>query len=103
MVSFCSIVLPPVVSIVSDKEIKVKLGERVEIHCCAAGLGADNFIYQWFLNGFPVAGQNSSTLIISVVSEVNTGEYQCSVSNEYHSTGRSEVVTLGLGNSCLHY
>ena len=60
-------------------------------------MGADDFIYQWFLNDLPVAGQNTSTLVISAVSEANSGDYNCFVRNQYNGTGQSEVVTLVLG------
>ena len=85
------------VSIASEKEVKVRKKEPVEFYCSATGVGADDFIYQWFLNDLPVAGQDASTLIINAVSEDNTGAYKCFVRNQYNGTGQSEVVTLILG------
>ena len=85
------------VSITSEKEVKARKGELVEFNCSATGVGADHFIYQWFLNDLPVAGQDASTLVISAVSEDNTGDYNCFVRNQYSGTGQSEVVTLVLG------
>ena len=85
------------VSITSEKEVKVRKGELVEFNCSATSVGADHFIYQWFLNDLPVAGQGASTLVISAVSEDNTGDYNCFVRNQYSGTGQSEVVTLVLG------
>ena len=84
------------VSITSEKEVKVRKGELVEFYCHASGVGADHFIYQWFLNDLPVTGQDASTLVISDVSEDNTGDYKCFVRNQYNGTGQSEVVTLVL-------
>ena len=84
------------VSIVPNKELNFKEGERVEMYCSAAGVGADNFIYQWFLNDFPIAG-DTSTLVIGAVLEDNTGDYQCFVRNQYNGIGQSEVVKLVLG------
>ena len=84
------------VSIASDKGLEVKQGERVEMHCSATGVGADNFVYQWFLNDLPIAG-DTSTLVIDVVSKENTGDYQCFVRNLYDGIGQSEVVKLVLG------
>ena len=98
---FYSIVLPPVVSIVSEKEVQVREGERVEFVCSATGVGIDNFIYQWFLNDRPVAGQDTPTLVIVAVSENNTGDYKCFVRNQYNGIGQSEVATLVLGISLL--
>ena len=57
-------------------------------------MGADHFIYQWFLNDLPVAGKDVSTLVISAVSEDNTEDYKCFVRKQYNGTGQSEVVTL---------
>ena len=94
-----SVALPPVVSITSEKEKTVSKGEHVNLFCSAAGVGADDFVYQWFLNGLPVAGQDTSTLVIVAVSEDNTGDYKCFVRNQYNGIGQSEVVTLILGKS----
>ena len=84
------------VSIVSDKELKVKEGERVKMHCSADGVGAENFVYQWFLNDLSFAS-DTSTFVIGAVSEDNTGDYQCFVRNQYNGIGQSEVVKLVLG------
>ena len=81
----------------SEKEVKVRKGELAEFYCSATGVGADDFIYQWFLNDLPVAGKDASTFIISAVSEANTGDYKCFVRNQYNGIGQSEVVTLVLG------
>ena len=92
------------VSIASEKEIEVSKGEHVNLFCSATGVGADGFVYQWFLNGLPVAGQDTSTLVIGPVSEDNTGDYKCFVRNQYNGIGQSEVVTLILGKSfCSHF
>ena len=91
------------VSIVANKGPKVKQGERVEMYCSATGVGADNFVYQWFLNDLPVAGQDTPTLVIGDASEDNTGDYKCFVRNWYDGIGESEVVKLVLGNNCLPY
>ena len=85
------------VSIASENQVEVRKGEHIEFVCSATGVEADNFIYQWFLNDLPVAGQDTSTLIISAVSEDNAGDYKCFVRNQYNGTGQSEVVTLVLG------
>ena len=92
------------VSIASEKEIEVSKGEYVNLFCSATGVGADGFVYQWFLNGLPVADQDTSTLVIGPVSEDNTGDYKCFVRNQYNGIGQSEVVALILGKSfCSHF
>ena len=98
-----SIALPPVVSITSEIKVKVKKGEHVEFICSATGVGANDFIYQWFLNDLPVAGQDTATLVIDAVSEDNTGDYRCFVRNRYKGTGQSEVATLILGTKFSHF
>ena len=85
------------VSIASEKQVEVSKGEYIEFVCSATGVGADGFIYQWFLNDLPVAGQRTSTLVIAAVSKDSTGDYKCFVRNQYNGTGQSEVVTLSLG------
>ena len=84
------------VSILPEKQVEVREGEHVELACFATGLGANSFIYQWFLNNQPVAGQDASTLAIIDISENNTGDYKCFVRN-YHGIGQSEATTLVLG------
>ena len=96
---YVSVALPPVVSITSEKEKTVSKGEHVNLLCSATGVGADDFVYQWFLNGLRVAGQDTSTLVIAAVTEDNTGDYKCFVMNQYNGIGQSEVVTLILGKS----
>ena len=93
----CSIVLPPVVRIDSEKELKVKVGKPVELFCSATGVGTEDFVYQWVLNGLPIMGQDTSTLVIHAVSEDNTGDYKCLVRNRYNAIGQSELVILVLG------
>ena len=85
------------VSIASEEQVRVRKSERVEFVCSATGLGAGNFIYQWFLNGLPIADRDTSTLVIGTVSEDDTGDYKCFVRNQYNGTGQSEVVILVLG------
>ena len=86
------------VTIANAGEIVVKEGEQAEFICLATGIGANNFKYQWFLNRNTVVGQDTQTLIISSVSEGDTGGYTCSVLNPYGGIGRSNntaVLTLG--------
>ena len=87
------------VSIVSEKQIEVRKGEYIKITCSATGAGADGFVYQWYWNDLPVApvaNQHTATLVITVVSEENTGGYKCFVRNQYNGTGQSKVITLVL-------
>ena len=84
------------VIVASEKQIEVRKGVYIEFICSAIGVGADGFVYQWYLNDLPVASQHTSILVIGAVSENNTGGYKCFVRNQYNGTGQSEVVTLVL-------
>ena len=91
-------VLPPEVSI-KPAEAQTTEGRSVEFFCTATGFGANDFTYQWFLNNLPVAGQAAPSLVINDVSEGNTGNYICFVSNTYGGIGQSEIgrlVVLGI-------
>ena len=85
------------VKILSEIEINAREGQRVEFVCSATGVGSDDFIYQWFLNGLRVADQDISTLVIGAVSENDTGDYKCFVRNQYNGIGQSKVAKLVLG------
>lgn len=87
---------PPVVEI-KPKELTVKIGEQAEFNCSATGVGANNFKYQWFLNNRAIDGKNTSTLVIDPDSVDDTGDYTCSVTNEYGGFVQSKVATLYLG------
>ena len=89
------------VIILPEDEIQVMKERRVEFVCSATGVGADSFVYQWFLNDLPVTDQNASTLIIRAVSENDTGNYQCFVRNQYDGIGQSEVTRLISGKCNL--
>ena len=93
-----SLALPPVVSVMARGETELKEGERTEFICLATGVGADNFKYQWFLNNRLIGDEDAQTLVVDSVSEDNTGDYTCSVLNEYKVIGRSNnTITLVLG------
>ena len=82
---------------IAPTEIKVRTEGSAEFLCSATGVGSNDFIYQWFLNTLPVADQETSTLVINIVTEDNTGDYTCSVRNSFGNIGRSEVARLILG------
>ena len=87
--------LPPKVSI-RPAEVRVNKGEPVEFFCLATGVDNGDFIYQWFLNNFPIAGQDTQILTINSVSEHNTGEYRCLIRNSNGEVSQSEVARLVL-------
>ena len=91
-----SIVLPPEVSII-PAEVQVRKQESIEFFCSATGLGANNFIYQWFLNDLPVVAHVMPTLVINDVTEIDTGDYVCFVRNPFGGIGQSGVARLILG------
>ena len=57
-------------------------------------MGAANFEYQWFLNQLLISHQNTSTLIINAVTNVDGGDYACSVRNPYKGIGHSGIAKL---------
>ena len=79
-------------------EMIFKEGDNTKFICSATGVGFDDFKYQWFLNNDPIPGHNTSTLIVTSVSESNTGDYTCSVLNPFGGIGRSNnSVALSFG------
>ena len=94
------IAYPPVVTVIPGGKVVFKRGDNnPKFICSATGVGFDDFKYQWFLNNDPVPGHDTSTLIITSISESNTGGYTCSVQNPYGSIGRSNntaVLLLGI-------
>ena len=47
------------------------------------GVGSDNFTYQWRHNGTIISGATNNTLILTNLMPNNTGEYNCTVINQY--------------------
>ena len=93
-----STALPPVVRIAPFGELRRTEGTSVQFRCMATGVGFRDFEYQWFLNEERIADQGSQTLFVSSISEGNTGDYTCFVSNPYGGIGQSSnKATLVLG------
>ena len=87
------------VTVIPGGEVVFKEGDNnPKFVCLATGVGFDAFKYQWFLNNDLVPGHDTLTLIITSISESNTGGYTCSVLNPYGGIGRSNnSVVLILG------
>ena len=58
------------------------------------GVGSDNFTYQWRHNGAIISGETGDTLMITNPMESDSGEYECTVTNQFGDTDTSNVVTL---------
>ena len=58
------------------------------------GVGSNNFTYQWRHNGTIISGETGDTLVITNVTESNSGEYECIVDNQLGNTNTSNVVVL---------
>lgn len=61
----------------------------------AAAEGAGNLTYQWYRNGLPIAGAQSSSLVIPSVLVNQAGAYQVSASNAFgYTTSQSAQLTV---------
>ena len=59
-----------------------------------SGVGMENFMYQWRHNGAIITGETEDTLVITNVTESDSGDYECIVTNEYGDSDTSDVVVL---------
>ncbi|XP_065905683.1 latrophilin-like protein LAT-2 isoform X2 [Dysidea avara] len=89
----------PLVVTISPLNITADRGKQVTFSCSATGIAANSFTYGWLLNGVPVSGEESSSLV-ATASEDNTGDYQCTVRNKYGGFNQSSVATLILNQFC---
>ena len=91
--TFFSVVLPPLVTI-SPALINITEGGHAEFKCFADGVGSSHFEYQWNFNQHLIPGQSTSILIINNITYADSGDYTCSVRNQYEGIGHSGVARL---------
>jgi len=70
----------------------VKVTENITLTASVRGVGMENFTYQWRHNGTNITEEN--ILMITNVTESDSGNYQCIVTNDYEDMGTSNVVEL---------
>ena len=58
------------------------------------GVGSNSFTYQWRHNGTIISGETGDTLVITNVTESNSGNYDCTIDNQLGDTNTSVVVVL---------
>ena len=76
----------------SNQSVEVTL--TATFTAMVTGVGSDNFTYQWRHNGTIISGETENTLMITNVTESNSGEYECIVTNQFGDTNTSPVVML---------
>lgn len=64
------------------------------IHVEADVTGAGPFTYQWYKDGNPLTGSNSSALDITSAAISNTGEYFCLVTDNNHCSITTSAVNI---------
>ena len=80
----------------------VKVSESITLTASASGMGMENFTYQWSHNGTNITEEN--ILMITNVTESDSGSYQCIVTNDYEDMAASNVVELiAISKFCLVY
>ena len=74
--------------------LSVEVGNEVQLKCSASGYQEDKFMYQWKQNGSNINGATNNTLIISSVNYINSGTYECTVTNHWGDIIASEQIQL---------
>jgi hypothetical protein len=64
--------------------------------------GGEPFSYQWELNGLPIPGANSLTLIITNVQDVNAGSYRVVISNAVDAAWSDPATLSVLHPTSIH-
>ena len=72
----------------------VEVTHNTTFTTAVTGVGSDSFTYQWRHNGTIISGETGDTLMITNVMESNSGEYDCTVSNQFGDSNTSDVVVL---------
>ena len=85
----------PVVTVVPLNQIR-EVTFNVTFTTTVTGVGSDNFTYQWRHNGTSISGETEDTLILTNLTPVDAGVYNCTVTNQYgdiNSSVASLVIT----------
>ena len=85
LVSYPQVLQAPTVSL-QPAGVTVANGHSFSLAVTASGGGLG---YQWGLNGVPIPGGTSSTLLVSDASGANAGTYTCAISNPLGSVSTS--------------
>ena len=66
-----------------------------------SGVGVENFMYQWRYNGTNITGETGDTLMITNVMENDSGDYECSVTNEYGDAATAAANLTVYSKHCM--
>ena len=86
-----------------------RIGTSVTLTCGSEGFQSENFIYLWTKNSSNLvyaeaSPSGTSSLVLSVVRPSDSGEYMCTVQNEWGAQVTSQLANLEVvipGNSLL--
>jgi hypothetical protein len=83
--------------------IVANAGETVIFNVSAKSPVPATLTYQWQRNGVVIAGANNSSLTLSNLQQVNTGNYTVVVSNDYGSVTSTAALTFSLAYTQAQY
>ena len=72
----------------------VEVTHNVSFTTMITGMRSIIFIYQWRHNGTIINGRTSDTLMITDMMEIDSGHYECVVTNQFGHTNVSNTVVL---------
>ena len=76
---------------------RVEVTHNATFTTMVTGVGSNSFTYQWRHNGTIISGETNNTLIITNLSPYNTGEYSCTVRNQYGDSNSSSISLIVTG------